>query len=249
MSAKFDSLVERLVKKMGLSQTPVPGFIIGLSGTDSIIAFLLAYRACERLDLPPGGMADRLLGVHYKSGDKVDWFEAEIMPWLAAECPKATLITRVPRGGNADPQRWADMHLRALNSNVDENTTRYTPHDAGKNYWVAGTINATEKVLGKFSMLAESVSIQLIQTVWKSEIMALCEEYGVPSIAMEMSRIPDCLCGRDEIAANNIELIDQIIRHKVKPSEHPPELLDTLFSYIAMVRSENDFKNRIPYTI
>lgn len=248
MSTKFDGLVNRLVKKMALSQSAVPGFIVGLSGTDSLIAFLLAYRAFERM-----GIADRLLGVHYKSGDKTGWFEAEVMPWLSAQCPKAELITRVPRGGNADPQRWADLHLRSLNSNVDEQVNnavpRYLPYDAGKNYWVAGTINATERELGKFSMLAECVSIQLIQTVWKSEIMALCEEFAVPSIAIEMARIPDCLCGRDEIAANNIELIDQIIRHKVKPSEHPPELLDTLFSYIALLKAENGFKTRVPYTI
>lgn len=67
---------------------------------------------------------------------------------------------------------------------------------------------------------------------------------GIPNIALEKSQIPDCLCGRDELAAKNIEVIDDILTHKVDPTTPS---LSTLLSYVRDTKRDNAFKDRIPY--
>ena len=77
-----------------------------------------------------------------------------------------------------------------------------------------------------------SYSIQPIRSLLKSEIMALCQEWEVPQAIIDDARIPNCLCGRDEMAAENIELIDAILRNDFDPSQHDPILLKKLIDYV-----------------
>jgi len=58
---KFDKLIERFAYKLENSVTPVPGLIIGLSGTDSIVSYMAAICAVRVSELE-----DRIpiLGVH-----------------------------------------------------------------------------------------------------------------------------------------------------------------------------------------
>lgn len=249
MSVKFDNIVTRLSQKITMSQTPVPGFILGLSGTDSIMTFILLYKAAQL-----HGMQDRVYGIHYISGmqKKPGWFEANIIPWLKENYPGARIEVQIPQGGNQDQQRWADIHLRSLNSiTYDGNggTRAIRALDAGQNYWVAGCINATEKALGKYSILSKSVSLDPLISLYKSEVIDLCREYNVPDIAIQMSELPDCLCGREEIAALNIKLIDEIITFKVDPLKYPPELLAEVYAYVQETRAANAFKNRVPFNV
>lgn len=248
MSTKFDNAVKRLSNKMVMSATPVPGFMIGLSGTDSIIAFIMLCEAAKTHN-----MVDRVCGIHYvnENRKKPTWFEEHIVPWLKAVYPEAQVLVETPLGGNYDQQRWADLHTRALNEIVVNGfgEKRLRAYEAGENYWVSGCINATEKALGKFSMLSNSVSIQPVQTFYKSEIIELCHEFEVPEIAMEMSRIPDCLCGREEIAANNIELIDEIITNRVNVFDYDANIINEVMKYINETKKANDFKNRTPFNV
>lgn len=245
---RFDQLAGRLVAKMRLSQTPVPGFMVGLSGTDSILVFLLLHEAATRM-----GMAHRLVGIHYVNEHrrKPTWFEEHIVPWLRERCHGSTVLVESPLGGNHDQQRWADLHLRALNTvERDEDgrtVTRALPH--GHNYWVAGCVNATEHELGKFSQMSREVSLMPIRNVWKSNVMRMCKALEVPAIAMEYARLPDCLCGRDEIAASNIELIDAILKYDIRVRDHDPELLDQMLAYVRDLKRDNGFKQRTPYLV
>jgi NH3-dependent NAD+ synthetase len=242
---KYVSLRDRFTAKMKLSKVPVPGFIMGLSGTDSIIAFMLTYDAAAAM-----GIAHRVLGVHYKSYERVTWFEKDVIPWLQHQCPEATIISAVPMGGNFDQQRWADLHTRALYKiNQQPHITVRRELDPEERYWVVGTINKTEWALGKYSALANTASVQPIRGLSKTAIMALCARFNVPEIAIEYSRIPDCLCGRDELAANNIELIDDILDFTFDREQHDHDLLVKMFAYIAELRGTNDFKQRVPYTL
>jgi hypothetical protein len=245
---RFEVLAGRLAAKMRLSQTRVPGFIMGLSGTDSILAFLVTYDAAKAM-----GMAGRVLGIHYVQRDrrKPTWFERELVPWLRERCPDATILVETPFGGNHDQLRWADLHMRALN---EVSTNSYgdavlVPYEKGRNYWVVGCQNLTEQELGKYSAMSEKVSVAPIRKVWKSKVIEMCEALGVPAIAIEYSRLPDCLCGRDDIAANNIELIDAILTHGVKVEDHDPALLDMMFAYVRDLKKENGFKQRTPYLL
>lgn len=248
MSVKFDNAVKRLSGKMVMSATPVPGFMIGLSGTDSILTFILLCEAAKTHN-----MVHRICGIHYvnEQRKKPTWFEEHIIPWLRGKYPEATVLVETPLGGNHDPQRWADLHLRALNEIYVNGfgETKIRAYEAGENYWISGCTNATEKALGKFSMLADSVSIQPIQTFYKHEVIQLCEEFDVPEIAMEMSRIPDCFCGREEIAANNIELIDEIITNRVNVFDYDAAIINEVMKYINETKKANDFKNRTPFSV
>lgn len=240
IAQKYDRVLDQLDRKINKSQVKVPGFIMSLSGTDSILAFMLVYDAlvCSERE-------NALYGIHYTNGHE-SWFERECIPWLKKECPYARIEVQTPLGGNQDQLRWADLHLRALNKIDGDKVTALDPEYS---YWTAGTINATEWELGKYSTLANSVSIQPIRSFWKTEIMYLCERIGVPKIALENARLPDCFCGRDELAAENIELIDQILTHDAAALKADPALLDLMIRYVHDLKSANAFKKRIPYLV
>lgn len=247
---KFEGLISRLERKIRMSQTPVPGFILGISGTDSLVALYALYEACKRVD---GTLAQRIVGVHYvdtadTNKQPISKFEQQAYPWIAATCSLASMLTAVPLGGNHDPQRWADLHLRSLNQLYPGGiVSPYT--DVADTFWVSGTMNLTEKMLGKYSNVSTAVSIQPIQTLYKSEILEICEALNVPDYIIANARIPECICGRDEFAAENIELIDQILKFAVDPTEWEPEHLKKAMEYVRDQKRQNGFKDRIPYTI
>lgn len=250
IKSRLDAVINRLVDKIGMSQTPVPGFILGLSGTDSIVAFDILSSALVRAQ-SRFGTPYRLLGIHYvTAGRKPSTFQELAMPWLAERYPDAELTITEPLGGNQDQQRWADLQLRSLNLvQKTETGHRLTTLDEDDRYWVAGTINATEHALGKHSILANAVSMQPIRSLWKSDIMRACDHLGVPLPILDNARMPDCLCGRDEIAAQHIELIDKILRHQFDPREHDPDLIITLMGWISDRKREGGFRQRIPYIV
>ena len=229
---RIDGVINRLVDKIGMSQTPVPGFMIGLSGTDSIVAFSVLSSALDRAQVK-FGTPYRLVGIHYADPTKKPGaFQRLALPWLEELHPEADIMVVEPLGGNQDDD---GPHITAL------------PEE--ERYWVAGTINATEHALGKHSVLANAVSMQPIRSLWKSDIMRACEEMGVPGEILENARLPDCMCGRDEIAAQHIELIDDILRYRFDPREHDPELMITLMGWISDRKREGGFRQRIPYVV
>ena len=248
VNEKFNKIIDRLCQKIRLSQTPVPGFILGLSGTDSILTFILMCESAKHFD-----MINRVYGIHYVNEQrrKKTWFEEQIIPWLKEKYPEARLEVQTPLGGNYDQQRWADLHLRSLNEIIVNGSgdKKIAALAQGENYWVVGCINATEKILGKYSILSKSVSMEPIQSLYKSEVLEICKEYGVPEIALEMSQLPDCLCGREEIAAQNLKLIDDIITFKLDMEKYPKELINEVYQYINETKASNNFKNRTPFSI
>lgn len=235
---KYEARLSRLATKMALSQTPIPGIMMGLSGTDSILAFVLCYDALESI-----GKQHRLEGVHYVAHpDREAWFARDIFPWLKERCPHARLDAVQALGGrpyaSADKARWADLFLRASSS-----------EEEGKTFWVSGTMNATEKALGKYCILQKAVSLQPISTLYKSDVLELCAELGVPAIAIQNSQVPDCMCGREEFAAENIRLIDDVLRSKIDGKGYTLDQLERAHKYVRECRDLYDFKKRTPYEI
>lgn len=250
ITARLDAVINRLVDKIGMSQTPVPGFMIGLSGTDSIVAFAVLSSALERAQ-GKFGTPYRLVGIHYADpAKKPGAFQRLALPWLEERHPEADIMVVEPLGGNQDQQRWADLQLRSVNAVIlSDDGPHITALPEEERYWVAGTINATEHALGKHSVLANAVSMQPIRSLWKSDVMRACEEMGVPGEILENARLPDCMCGRDEIAAQQIELIDDILRYRFDPREHDPDLMITLMGWISDRKREGGFRQRIPYVV
>ena len=247
---RMDAVTDRLVHKISMSQTPVPGFIIGLSGTDSIVAFAILSSALARAS-GKFGTPYRLVGIHYVNPLRhPSTFQRLALPWLAERYPTTEIIVTEPLGGNQDQQRWADLQLRSVNFvRRTEDGISITARPEKDRYWVAGTINATEHALGKHSVLANAVSMQPIRSLWKSDVMRACEALEVPQEIIDNARLPDCMCGRDEIAAEHIELIDDILRHRFDPRAHDPELMITLMGWISDRKREGGFRQRIPYVV
>lgn len=243
-----------------------PGILVSLSGTDSAISYLICYDA-----LKPLGMADRLWGIHYgrtrKDSDvPASANMAALFPWLRARAPEAHLeVHDLTKRGieNNDQMRWADVRYQSMNrvrvvqpDDSDDgdaavcklNIDAWPP---GQNYWAVAPRNLTETKLGNFSLDSVGVSLVPIEDIYKTEIILLCEDIGVPEITIEYSRLPDCPCGREDIAANNIELIDGILKIEAGQETlaalegQDPDILRQIDAYMHEKRLNNGHKMRL----
>jgi hypothetical protein len=254
VNKKFDQRVKRIADKISMSITPVPGFILGLSGTDSIAAFIILYEAMKI-----HGIENKLHGIHYvwEQRKKPTWFEESIIPWLKERCPEALLSVCAPYGGcNIEEARFADLKIRCSQGIPDVPASEHNwivhSYADDRSYWMAACINLTEKKLGKYTILAHAATIWPVATLWKTDILEICKDQGVPQIALDMSRLPDCLCGRDELAADNIELIDQILQNNLDWNmvwDSDRNVIEQVYQWIRDIKKEYGFKERTPYMI
>lgn len=225
---KLKSIRDRLVHKIGISKTPVKGFVVGMSGTDSVITLILLDAVRRETNI-------HVVGINYVSDARGNVFGKNVLPWLRAIFPEVH-VGQAMMANMTDAQRWAKLHDRAV-------------RDPDNRLWVASTVNATEKALGTYSILAKSASIEPIASLWKSEVIELCREYNVPNELLIASQVPDCACGRDEFAAENIQLIDDVLRNSVNCVNYDKDDIVRAMTYISATRSEQDFKNRTPYSV
>ncbi len=257
----FDALVAWLARFA--QERSVPGLIIGISGTDSILAFLICAKAFEKI-----GRADRVIGIHYgtpfppadKTEDEIKrildinpgyrWVARSVVPWLRTQVPQAQVIVESGIDHNDDYQRWAALFRSSLNG-----ASRTEPLPEGQNYWVVGTRNATEDAIGAYSNISGAVSLQPIQGLWKSEVLKTCAALGVPQTAIEKSRQVDCDCGRFDIAANHIDEVDAVLMARSGllsrgwlEKNMTPELLGQLEKFVTDQIAYAKFKKEIPYT-
>lgn len=224
-----------------------PGLLTGLSGTDSGLAFKMAYDA-----LKPLGMADRLCGVYYGRRDKDTGLPIQprmraLYEWIREEMPEAYLDVsdlieqKLP---NDDYERWADIRRRTL---VVPGT--HGSWEPGEHFWAVTPRNRTEVILGNFSLDSAAASLSPIEELYKSDVLALCAHFGLPEKVIEGSRLPDCLCGREELASSNIELIDDILDADLSGryldlSGHDPHLIEQLYAHIHEKKLNNAHKMR-----
>ncbi len=245
-----------------IEEKNIPGAIVGISGTDSILAFLICTKAFEK-----AGKQDRVIGIHYgapfppvdKSEEELKrildinpgyrWVARSVVPWLQAQAPQAKVIVDSSIDHNDDYQRWAALFRSSLNG-----ASRTEPLPEGSNYWVVGTRNATEDALGAYSNISGAVSLQPLLGLWKSEILKICSALGVPPAALEKSRQVDCDCGRFDIAANHIDEVDAVLmtRSGLLPrgwieKNIASELLAQLEKFVDEQIAYAKFKKDIPY--
>lgn len=223
---KFNKLVDRLTNKVRMSATPVKGFVLGISGTDSIITYILLNEVAKTEKF-------NIFCIHYiEPFSKPDKPQRHMIEWLEKNYPEFYIDVLLPPGGNLDQYRWGDLHANAI----------------AREYWTVSTMNATEKILGNYSIMTKSASIAPITSLYKSEILQLCKEFKVPEEIIKQSRLPDCLCGRDEFAAENIELIDDILRNNLSRI-YSRDMIYRGMEYIRDQKRDNGFKNRTPYEV
>lgn len=226
-----------------VSKEKAPGIIMGLSGTDSILTFVICFEIFKRLGKP-----HRVMGVHY--GPLNSQFVTMALAWLADRTPGTQIIVE-PVIHHRDGFRWGNLHDRALgNIHIDE---RWKPEDR---YWVSGTRNATEDALGLYSNISSAVSIQPIINLWKSEVLRLCQYLKVPTSVISKSYYTDCSCGNvdHDLIAMYPELVDAIIIYRYT-RQRTSGLYKTYGkgNVVDMVKiierqcKRNSFKDRIPH--
>lgn len=243
-AAKFDSVVQWLHDDIIIAKK-APGFIVGLSGTDSIVAFLAAYKAFEKVGRP-----ERVMGVHfapsrdfledYPEAQAHTWFSKQVIPWLKTQAPKADFVVDTSIDWRFDGLRWgmlADMSVIASSPR----RMRYSE----EKYWVVGTRNRTEDVLFNYSVASTVASIQPIIRLWKSEIMDICEYLQVPKLVIDKSCEADCICGREQLRAVYGRELDALLIDPNTPMA--PDLKNRLINYINERVTKGSFKLHIPY--
>jgi NH3-dependent NAD+ synthetase len=234
-----------------LAQKRPTSIVIGISGTDSAVASLMCYRAIQiagidcRLHLvhfgapfPPEGRSEEDLARILQMSPSFRWVPRVLMPWLAEQLPNAIVETRAAPAPADDYSRWSELF-------------RISKQDNG---WVAAPINATETFLGNYSNLAKAASLWPIVDLWKSEILDICHEAGVPRIAIDNARQADCDCGRDDLAAAHIVEIDLIIGYArgliptldIRASIGA-DVLPALTRYVHDCLTNQEFKAVTPY--
>lgn len=248
----FKSLVNWLTT--AADQLNAPGFLVGLSGTDSLVAFCAAAEAMAKLNKP-----HRIMGVHFAPSEDFLydhpeaevhlWFANEVVPWLKKKYPKADIVIDTSIDWRADGQRWGTLMDMSVVFNGRKRTIRL-PEDQ---YWVLGTRNRTEGVLHNYSNVSMAVSIQPLIDLWKSEILELSEYLDIPQIAIQKSCETDCICGRMRLPAQHITEVDQLLMSRV--GELSPEYVENkipstlrlqLNNFINEQINKNAFKVSIP---
>lgn len=247
----FDALVEWFYTM--LVQKKAPGFLVGLSGTDSLVTFLAAAKACEK-----AGKPGRAFGVHFAPSEDFLydhpeaeahlWFSEQIIPWVKKQVPGAQVIVNTSVDWRYDGLRWGYLMDLSVVFN-DKKRVMRLPEDQ---YWVVGTRNRTEDVLLNYSNASMAASLQPIIHLWKSEVLGLSEHLGVPKVAVDKSCETDCICGREALAANHIQEVDELLQARseenVKKFSIPSKLHQQLNKFIDAQLSKNHFKKNIPYT-
>ncbi len=199
-------------------QQRAPGFIVGLSGTDSILTFLACYDAMKRL-----GMPHRVLGLHFEHATRPvqpgqitcatpadhAWVKNDIFPFLRERAPEAILEIDDTIQYGDENRRWGHLMSRAVSAADPRQGLLSTQY-----FFPVGTRNATEEALGTYSMISKSVSMLPLVDIYKSEVLDICRFLDVPQIAIDKSGEVDCECGRFQVQANYIRELDLFIMHK-----------------------------------
>jgi NH3-dependent NAD+ synthetase len=261
----FDALVQWFYDEM-IVKRKAPGFLVGLSGTDSLVAFLAAAKAFEK-----AGKPNRVMGIHFAPSEDFVydhpeaevhlWFRDEVIPWLRQQAPGAQVGVDATIDWRYDGLRWGslmDMSVVVSGWSAATPFERYATRrmlSPEEQYWVVGTRNLTEDTLLNYSNASTAASLQPLIHLWKSEILQLSEYLGAPKVAIDKSCETDCICGRMRLPAQHIPEVDMILmaRRKELSWEYveqkiPLELQKQLTGYIRAQLLDNAFKKSIPYT-
>lgn len=244
----FDALVEWFLKMI---QKGAPGFLVGLSGTDSLVTFLAAAKAFEQVGKP-----QRVLGAHFcpsedfiydhPEAETHMWFFDNVIPWLRKQT-KAEIMANSYIDWKCDGQRWGYL----MDLSVVTHTRKRMMRPPDEQYWVVGTRNRTEDVLLNYSNASMTASLQPIIHLWKSEILQISQYLGVPQIAIDKSCETDCICGRLSLPARHIPEVDRLLMVRcgeLSNAKVSSVLSQPLTKFIAEQIAKARFKKNIPYT-
>lgn len=250
----FNALVQWLHDEI-IVKRGAPGLLIGLSGTDSVVAFLAAYKAFEK-----AGKPNRVLGVHFAPSEEfLDdhpeaevhlWFSKEVIPWLRQQAKEAEIVIDTSIDWRGDGLRWGALADLSVVSNERKRVMRL-PEDQ---FWIVGTRNRSEDTLKTYSNASMLASLQPLIGLWKSEILQISEYLKVPQVAVTKSCETDCICGRMRLPAMHIKEVDTLLMvrrgeliQKYVDDNIQFDLQRLLSRYIEDQIAKSSFKGSIPY--
>lgn len=170
-------------------------------------------------------LPEKTVGVYF--GDALrarEWFERTgTMRYLAT-----------PASGNPEVARFATVLEIAL----------------AENRILVGTRNRTEDILGTYSTISRVASQQPLMGLFKSEVLALCEQVGVPAEIIASSREADPECGRPEALARiPFDAVDEFAKEKVGLAPNDTaSLASDQRAYLEALYTRNQFKQQFPLT-
>lgn len=246
---------------MVIAREEAPGVIIGLSGTDSLVAAVVCLKAFEKLGMPTRNV--RIVNFQHQTHDKFVemnapfvctraedplWVERALFPWLRERWPEARLEVDTSIVHSRDGARWGAIHDKAK-----EEVNGRGDMLSGTYYLPVGSRNATEQAMGGFTLITGAVSLMPIADIFKTEVLDICAHLGVPGIAMEKSREIDCDCGRFEIQAHHMDELDKRVMAErglipmARLEEDDPQIRHDVECFLREERLLNEFKDRTPY--
>lgn len=139
----------------------------------------------------------------------------------------------VPSGSHKEVRLWAEFLGIALT----------------EDRWLVGSRTRTEHMLGTYSLASRLATFLPLLGTWKTTVMQLCADAGVPSEITDSSRRADPDCGRpEEMAEISLENIDLFLR--VREGELEPSDLSALkpgeVTYLEAALERNRFKRFLP---
>jgi NAD+ synthase len=115
--------------------------------------------------------------------------------------------------------------------------------------WLAGSRNRTEDVLGTYSLASRIVTYLPLVRLWKSEVMDLAKQVGVPEPILESSRRADLACDRTQQMADiPFEHVDRFLQVQIGNRDELDlkDLAPEHLAYLDGVYRRNRFKADLP---
>jgi hypothetical protein len=186
--------MENITRWLAETVRPAPGLVVSLSGTDSMLTFLLCSKALRSLKRDP---QRELIGLHFRS-HRSDSYPYE---WLAQHGSVQSMEPPVAEPVETDIRRWAEVQSFAIRNG---------------RLWMIGSRNATETHTGEYSIASNCCSVFPLATLLKTEVLNACHALGVPvkELNESLANDPECFEGcalqnRKVIAMDYFVLDDQ----------------------------------------
>ncbi len=181
----------------------------------------LAFWVCTQAR--PG----EVLGVHTDNEPLRgrEWFESK---------GKLEIVETPGLEAEIEEMRWA----RFLNMNIV------------KDYGLVGSRTRTEDLMGTYSHASRVATYQPLINTWKSDVIKLCKELGVPTDIIASSYEADCNCGRPErMSCIPFEARDDFLRSEVLGEEgiDLSDMPEEDQKYLKGVVVYNAFKRDLPF--
>ncbi len=164
---------------------------------------------------------EKTLAVHagaYRSLRNYEWFESI----------GRVVYTDTPgHPAEAEEMRWA----RFLSMSLADGT------------WLVGSRNMTEYLLGTYSLASRLATYRPLKLVWKSDVLKMSAEVGVPADIIASSLRADPDCGRpQELAEIPYKTIEQYLMLKEGLCTACGDITIEQLAYLDYVYARNTFK-------